>query len=538
MVNNAKSRDPRSEKSGLRLATPSSSYKAAQQNRLQQVYRDIMPFGSGSDYHFQTERQFYGIMELGRMFDRDQPFVHAGVDRLCDNVVQEGFQYSPKTRDRGLNRELKSRWQEWSTDASLCDHAAKATFHDFEEQAFREVVVSGGAFFLPLVSGALQMLEYHRCKTPNDHAMNPNMFLGILHNDSARPKEYWFTKHEVDIRHIVQNIEDVIRYPAWDGEGNPMVFHVFKPSRNSQTRGVTSCHPVAASAEHFDDLNDANLIRAKVAACIAFIREIPEMAEWVNQLSDDERHANRYPGNVVPMEPGVIIDARQGEIYNPFVPNIPNPTYFEHANFILQSVAITYKIPLEALLLDPRKSNLASWRGSWELAKIAFRGHQKWFISKFHRPVCQWKIRQWAALDKSIQRAIDAERVSWHDLTIFRPPSWDYTEPLKDVTAEALERSSGLNSPRRIAAERNCDYEEIADEIVADNSRIIRRAVRESHRIRKWSEKRFGAAEIVPWQTLASFPLPNGLKINVSASAGELAGPEGGSEEGGEAANV
>lgn len=495
-----------------------SEYKAAQRNRVLQVLRDALPYGSGNDYHFQHDRQFYAIMELGRMFDRDQAFVRAGVDRLVDNVVQNGFQYAPKTRDKGLNRELKERWKNWSTDPSSCDRSGRMTFHDFEEQAFREVVVSGGAFFLPTVEGQMLFLEYHRCKTPTAASTDPNMFLGVRHDDYGRPLEYWFTKYEVDARHLVQAIDDVLRYPAWDDEGNPMVFHIFKPSRNSQTRGVSFCHPVAQQAEHFDDLNDANLIRSKVLACFGFIRKIPIEAEWFGEgeLKD------RYPDSLVPMEPGLIVETRPGEEITAAIPNAPNPSYFEHANFILQAISISYKIPAEALLLDPRKSNLASWRGSWELAKIAFRNLQNWYASSLHRPAAQWKVRQWANEDRGIRRAIDAPGVSWADLTLFRPPSWDYTEPLKDVTAELIERKGGLNSPRRIAAERNCDWDEIQSEIVEDNSKIIRRAIRESHRIKEWSLEKFGVAEIVPWQAIASFTLPDGFKFNISANVNEL----------------
>ena len=505
-----------------------SGYKAAKRNRLMKRLEGVLPAGSGADYHYLTEREYFGIMELGRQFDRDNPYVGAAVDRVVDNVVQRGFQYAPKSKDNGLNNELKERWEEWTTNATQCDIACESTFHDFEEFTFRETLVSGGAFLLPLEDGALQLFEYHRCKTPKTTL---NVVHGVLRNEFKKPIEYWFTKDEVETLRTIAKVSEIVKYPAWDDAGNPLVFHVYNPRRKSQSRGVSACHPVAQQSENLDDLNDANLLRAKVIACIGFIEKWQEgyQPSPDGNVGIDGTPTTPYPDGIAPLEPGMILKAGNGLEYTPFVPNVPNPEYFEHMLSILQSIAITYKIPVEVLLLDPKRSNLASWRGSFELAKIAFRKLQKWYIRKFHEPICRWKIRQWAAADPALRRAIEKKEVKLSDLVLFRPPEWDYTEPLKDVTAEFIEIRCGLNSPRRVSAERNNDWEEVATEIVEDKEFIVRLAIQKAIAIKKDFEadgKKYGVDVNVPWQVLAAMAMPDGLKINVGSN-------DGGSESGG-----
>lgn len=518
----------------IKVAEPMSGYKAAKRHRLMRRLEGVIPTGSGADYHYLTEREYFGIMELGREFDRNNPYVGAAVDRVVDNVVQRGFQYAPKSPDKGLNAALKERWADWTNDATQCDIACESTFHDFEEFVFRETLVSGGAFLLPLESGSMQLFEYHRCKTPRTTL---NVIHGILRNEFKKPLEYWFTRDEVETLRTVSKVADMVKYPAWDKAGNPNVFHIYNPRRKSQSRGVSACHPVAQQSENFDDLNDANILRAKVLACLTFIEKYqPGHKNPRVQESEDGKRSSLYPDGVAPVEPGMILQADEGVDYTPFAPNVPNAEFFEHALMILQSIAITYKIPVEVLLLDPKRSNLASWRGSFELAKIAFRKLQQWYIRRFHAPICCWKIRQWIAGDSALYRAVGKQEVRLSDLLLFRPPEWDYTEPLKDVTAEMLEIKGGLNSRRRVSAERNNDWEEVATEIVEDNSLIIRRAIEESFRIKKRYRRaadKYGVDINVPWQVLASYALPEGLKINIGgADGGDDSGTEKGNDGG------
>jgi hypothetical protein len=52
------------------------------------------------------------------------------------------------------------------------------------------------------------------------------------------------------------------------------VFHHYLPDRRSQTRGVTAFAPMADTADHWDDLQFANLVAAKIQSCYTILREM------------------------------------------------------------------------------------------------------------------------------------------------------------------------------------------------------------------------------------------------------------------------
>jgi capsid protein len=340
-----------------------------------------------------------------------------------------------------------------------------------------------------------------------------------------RRLEYWFTKAEVAVQQQIKAVNEVTPYKARDAQGNRQVFHIYNPKRVSQTRGVGALAPCFDTAGMFEDINFATLVKAQVAACFAIFRE-----RDLNYRSDDSGSAQQTgavsyetqdDGTSRKLEglgPGMIIRGNPGEKLQGFAPNVPNAEFFPHVKLMLTLIGINLGLPLFMVLMDCSESNFSAWRGAFEEAKKGFRRNQRALINRFHTPVYKWKVRQWAALDPAIRRAVETlgEEAFWHR---WNAPRWPYIEPLKDAQAALLERRNALISPRRQHAERGEEFADVRDEIIDDNATTIVAAKTRAQAI----NKQFPDDVPVTWRDLYPSPPADGGTFQADAAQAEAA---------------
>ena len=104
-------------------------------------------------------------------------------------------------------------------------------------------------------------------------------------------------------------------------------------------------------------------------------------------------------------------------------------------------------------------------------------------------------------------------------------PAWPYVEPLKDIQADSMEIATTLNSPRRVAARRNLDFETIVQEKCADEEKLISCAMQVAEKINNTPYVQANPDERVTWREVAHPQLGNGLQMQIldknSASSNE-----------------
>jgi capsid protein len=305
------------------------------------------------------------------------------------------------------------------------------------------------------------------------------------------------------------------------------VFHVYNPKRVSQTRGVGALAPVFTLCDQFDDINFAQLVKQQVAACFAIFRE----REHLTQFEQEQLAAQQGPreteslpdGSTRILEgiaPGMQIRGKPGEKLQGFAPNIPGEGFFQHMKLVLQIIGVNLGLPLAVVLLDASETNFSGWRGAIEQARIGFRRNQESLISKFHRPVYHWKVRQWLAEDPELAKLARATGVKvfnhlWH------APEWSYIDPLKDAAADLLQVRNGLISPRRMQAKNGRQHPVVAREIVEDNALSITIAMEKAREINlKYSDQ-----PAVHWRELLSLPTPDGVTVTIAPESGTTAAP-------------
>lgn len=467
-----------------------SDYAAARSSRFRRRRTGVSSVGSGADYHYRSEGDYLRILEQARDMYRNDAVVGQAVDRCVLNTIQNGFNVDPQTGDGKLDEDLWARWDEWANDPDLCDAGGEMCFADMEEAVFRAQIVDGDIFALPLESGQLQLVESHRCRTPTKLPKSGRMAAihGVVIDQNRRRVEYWFTKDDIHPSLPIRGIDSVTVYQARDPNGRRQVFHVYKPSRASQTRGVSAFAPVFDVLGMVEDIQFAKLVQQQVVSCFAIIRE-REM-DWrgpAGGQTGEQTSQTLGDGStrvIQGVSPGMDISGTPGEKISGFSPSVPNAEYFPHIRLVLTMIGINLGLPLVMFLMDASETNFSGYRGAMDQARMGFRSNQRRLRDKFHRRVYQWKLDQWSATDPALARArdrIDDKAFFTHRWNV---PRWPYIQPLQDAQADAMRVEKLLISPRRKHAELGQEYDEVMAETVADNALAIRSAIGEQQKIK------------------------------------------------------
>ena len=496
-----------------------ADYNASKNDRFRRRRAGVGAVGRPADYHYASEGDYLRMMELSRDVDRNDRVVGQGINRLVDNVIQSGIKLDPQTGDDDLNAELKGRWDEWAGDPDQCDIAGESSFHDIEKLALRQTIVDGDMVAVPLNTGELQCIEAHRIRTPR--STTRNVVHGVLLDKLRRRMEYWVTKEEINPLRQVDRVSEIDRLPVRNENGHRILFHIYKPKRLSQTRGITCLAPVADTIEMHDDIQFAKLVQQQIVSCFAILHAQDATGIGGGDVTDPQAGAQTTESladgttrTVEDIAPGMHYFAGPGETLTGFSPNVPNPEFFKHAMMALSFVAINLGLPVAVLLLDPSNTNFSGWRGAIDQARIGFREIQQWLVRRLHRPTYAWKVREWMAKDAAIRKA--AARLEAQNIDVakhvWKPPRWAYIEPLKDANADVLRWRSGLTSPRRLHGDLGNDWDEIYTESISDHGAAIRAAKLAAMDINQDAALQDG--QPVHWRELLSMPLPPGLVIN------------------------
>lgn len=492
-----------------------ADYDMSRESRFIRKRQGLAPRGGGADFHYRIEEHYYRDIEKARDMDRNDAIVGQTIDRAVANIVQDGFTLDVRTGDSQLDLELWQRWQDWTSSPDACDMAGEFTFQDIERHVMRSMLLDGDIVALGTAGGQLQLIEAHSIQTLTPQ---PQTFLGVTRDQYGKRIQYWYTADKREgLSAVVANLkETAVPIDVRDEEGNRVLFHVYNPKRTNQTRGVTALAPIFSVAGMFEDINFAKLVQQQVVSCFAIFRKrnaiagggpLPSTDGYGLPQTEQTGQGTRYIENI---GPGMEIIGAEGEELQGFSPNVPNAEFFDHVKLMLQIIGVNLGLPLCLVLMDGSETNFSGWRGAVDEARKGFKANQQNLVNRLHQPVYEWKIRQWIAEDRALQAAAQQEGISIFGHR-WNAPTWQYIDPVADAQGDALRIQNALTSPRRLHAEGGRDWEEIADEIVADMSYAVTKA--------KLQAKQINAAlndgAPVHWRELISLPMPAGLQMTM-----------------------
>ena len=499
------------------LSQPRADYEIAKRNgRFRRQRSGVGAVGRHGDFHFRNETGWLYSIEYARDLDRNDSIAGMTIDRVLDNILQEtGIRPDPCTGDENADAFLRDKWKAWAENEDECDLAGEQTWLDIERTVARAALVDGDHFVLPNVSGALELVEAHRCRTPSN--TKKNVVHGVELSTTRKRLRYWFTREDLAPHSSLARVRDTVQIDARSELGERLVFHIVDPNRITQTRGVSVYARVADPLGMHDDIEFANLVRQQIASCFALIRNRKETGPLTNpQLGERETETvtGTYSRIIENIAPGMELTNGRGEELTAFSPDVPNPQFFEHVMLVLKIVSANLGLPVHAVLLDPSQTNFSGWRGAHDQARTGYRRLQKWLVNKLHKRVWRWKVANWIAMHPELaawgnQAGVNLYRVKWNT------PSWAYLQPVQDVAADVGKVQGLISTRRRVLADRGFDIDELDGETVTDNARLIRLCIEAAREINAEAE---ADDERVTWRELLALPIHEGLKVQLGAA--------------------
>ena len=227
------------------------------------------------------------------------------------------------------------------------------------------------------------------------------------------------------------------------------ILHIYRVDRPGQVRGVPWIAPVMLRLRDFDEYEDAQLIRQKIAACFsAFVRDLDSPTDLSRkQIEMAER-----------LEPGIIEFLSPGQdivFGNP--PGIQG--YAEYASQTLHAIAAGFGVTHEALTGDLSQVNFSSARMGWlEFHRNIEQWRWQTLIPQFCDPTWGWFLEA-SGLTGLMTDGVD---VSW------TPPRREMIDPTKETKAMIESVQAGFTTLSEVQRELGFVPSELLEEYKQD----------------------------------------------------------------------
>lgn len=399
----------------------------------------------------ETEKSLTRLIARSRDLDRNNPYAKRAVERIADNVVGIGIR-ATFSRE---NKKLKKAWEDWAEgDSKECDFDGRMNLYGLQWLAMRTIAESGSVLVRKRrtaknkrskIPFKLQVWEPDILDNSKNFDNNDGSFSiqGIQFSSEGERIGYWmYDRYPSDAVGVKSTFESKL-VPAED------VIHVYQVERPGQCQGIPFGVQSFMRLKDFDDFEDAELIRQKIAACFsAFVTESidsapPQTGGAKNPLTER-------------LEPGIIQRLSPGETMA-----FTNPPAKEgidaYSRQVLQGIAAGYGTTYEALTGDMRNVNFSSGRMGWlEFQRTVARYQQLMFIPLFCSEVFAWFLE---GAKIGMVYGKDDVTASW------TPPRREMIDPQKEIAALSASVRNGFQDWGEALTELGYDPETVLNNI-------------------------------------------------------------------------
>lgn len=387
---------------------------------------------------------------------RNNAWAARGVAVIHRNVVGWGITYAVKHPNSRVQARLKDVLARHYLTPSI-DAEGRHDFYGLQRIVMRAVAQSGEVLVrrrrrfardgLPLPF-QLQVLEAEHLDSSKTITVENGGYIvqGVEFDSIGRRVAYWlFDEHPGDAIRIRGGVSR--RIPAED------ILHIYRSDRPSQVRGVPWLAPVVVTLRDFQDYEDNQLTRQKIAACFAGIEVTQEPPPDFDPTKTDPRSE--------PITPGMMIQATPG--YDIKFPNPPSVDgYADYSRVSAHKIASGLDVPYEALTGDLSQVNFSSGRMGWlEFQRALEEWRWLMLIPQFCQPALAWGLE--AADDFGLVAGARLARTEW------TPPKREMIDPVKETAAMRDGIRSGLTTPsgaiRELGFDPDTHWTEYAEDI-------------------------------------------------------------------------
>ena len=228
---------------------------------------------------------------------------------------------------------------------------------------------------------SLQIIESDRVANPIGSIDTPTLAGGVTRDQFGAAISYRvLRRHPGDMRYWTDDADEI---PAWGDSGLPIVYHLMRPERPGQIRGIPYLAPVIETLKQLDQYREAELMAAVVGAMFTVFVKTEDGQELpVDPNSKDFKLA-----------PGAILSLNQGEDISTATPGRPNVAFDGFTNAILQQIGVALEIPFELLVKHFTASYSAAQAALVEAWKF-FSERRAWLSVNLCQPVYEAVITE------------------------------------------------------------------------------------------------------------------------------------------------
>lgn len=382
---------------------------------------------SGTDANAEIGPALARLRNRARDLRRNNPYAERAVTGIADNVVGAGIVPRPTAKSARANKRLIELWKAWG-ETFLCDADGLENFYGLQHKIM-EAVPEGGEVLvrrrrrksadnLP-VPLQLQVLEADFLDEEKNGANGNNLIIqGIEFDPLGKRVAYWLFDEHPGASNVWKSINSR-RIDAAD------VIHIFLPKRPGQARGYSWFAPVMQRLRNFDEMEDAIMEQAKIAACFAaFVTK-----------DEGSTSSNKRPPLVERVEPGIIQELGQGESVSFGTPPVFNG-YSTYSWQGLHAISVGLGVPYELVTGDLKGVNFSSGRMGWlHFARRVDVWQWRMLIPQLCEGVWTWFIEAQMLVPGGVLEAAGAE---------WTPPRRDMVDPKAEIEAVKQRLRNGL----------------------------------------------------------------------------------------------
>lgn len=386
---------------------------------------------------------------------RNNVYAKRAVNAYAYNVVGKGIMPAPypgQLAERNKTR-LMAAWNGWADKRKVVDWDGKKNFYGIQKLVMRTVAESGECLVIRRrapklnIPFQLQVVEADYIDTQRNYVPGVTGdeydIQGVRFNKDGKIIGYWlFDAHPGDsyMRSVTSRL-----VPAED------VLHIYEQLRPGQVRGIPFGVASFLKMRDFDDYQDAQLMKQKVAACFAaFVTDTTQLATEISGAGED---------NYEKVQPGMIEYLPAGKdvkFANP--PAVEGYKDFSTVN--LQGIAMGYEVPYELLTGDLSNVNFSSARMGWiEFQRRITDLQTDMLIPDLCEPVWEWFVE--AAMLRGIIPTTEVS-AGW------TPPKREMINPTEEIKAAAEMVRMGFSSWQEQVRQFGYDPEDVISELAED----------------------------------------------------------------------
>lgn len=278
---------------------------------------------------------------------------------------------------------------------------------------------------------------------------------GVEYDGDGRRVAYWlFPIHPGELGQLSVAGRAVYQSQRVDAR---FIDHVYRIDRPGQVRGVSWLAPVLIAMRDIADYEEAELVRKKIAACLAFfVQTKGASAQSVAKVVREQGEDGGKP-RLEAVTPGRIhyLDADQ-EVSSHDPNQSPMTGYADYLATQLRKAAAGVGMTYEGLSGDLSRVNYSSIReGKLDFWELLDSWQYNMLIPQHCRPA--WRRVMQVASFSGLKVASDQR-------AIFTPPKRPWVDPMKDVESKLYELHAGLESwPEAVAASGDDPEDRIAE---------------------------------------------------------------------------